>query len=173
MNFHETSLPGVLQIELDVFQDTRGTFSKLFSKSIFKNQINFDVEDANASYTQNAGTFRGFHFQDFPFQEVKIVQCLLGSILDVVVDVRRNSSTYLQHISVRLEQNDNLAILIPEGFAHGFLTLSNDSLVHYLTNQKHMKAYECGLRFNDPKLDVKWPIPIETISQKDLSWPYL
>ena len=168
-----TNLPGVVIINTNLFNDNRGQFYRAFDSVIFKNELDFQLNQINICLTRDVGTIRGLHFQTEPYQEQKIVRCISGAILDVAVDVRPQSPTYLQHIQLELSAENNLALLIPKGFAHGYQTLETNSNVLYFTSQIYMPEHEKGLRFNDPKLKIKWNRVVRNVSEKDLNWPLI
>lgn len=168
MTFKELSLPGVFQIELSPFNDDRGQFTRLFCKQELKSLgIDKDINQINLSHTNNKFSIRGLHFQYPPFAETKIIYCLKGKILDVVVDIRKNSPTFLQHLSIELSENISNALLIPEGFAHGFQTLENDTEIVYFHTQKYNSEFEGGLHYADPILKINWRNEPTDISDKD------
>lgn len=168
-----TNLPGVVIINTNLFNDNRGQFYRAFDSEIFKNELDFQLNQINICLTRDVGTIRGLHFQTEPYQEQKIVRCISGAILDVAVDVRPQSPTYLQHIQLELSAENNLALLIPKGFAHGYQTLETNSNVLYFTSQIYMPEHEKGLRFNDPELKIKWNRVVRNVSEKDLNWPLI
>jgi dTDP-4-dehydrorhamnose 3,5-epimerase len=168
-----TNLPGVVIINTNLFIDNRGHFSRAFDSEEFKNELDFELSQINVCLTKDVGTIRGLHFQTEPYQEQKIVRCISGAILDVAVDVRPQSPTYLQHVQLELSAENNLALLIPRGFAHGYQTLEAYSNVLYFTSQIYMPEHEKGLRFNDPELKIKWNRVVKNVSEKDMNWPLI
>jgi dTDP-4-dehydrorhamnose 3,5-epimerase len=175
MKFTELKLKGSYLIELEPFIDERGTFARHFCKRELKKQgIDFEVCQCNFSQNIKAGTLRGMHYQKAPNLEAKMVSCLKGSFFDVIVDLRKDSKTYLKHETFILKEGDNKVIYIPENFAHGFQTLEDDTTVYYqLANYFVPKAY-AGLRWDDPKLDINWPDCENRItSDKDCSYELL
>jgi len=173
--FHtvSTNIPEVVTINSNLFSDDRGYFYRSYDKNVFRNEYDFDLSQINICLTKEVGTIRGLHYQTEPFREQKIVRCISGSILDVAVDIRPKSPTYLQHVQIKLSAANNLSLLIPKGFAHGYQTLVQDSIVHYCTSEVYTPNNEKGLRFNDPKLNIKWDLKITNISVKDGNWPLL
>jgi dTDP-4-dehydrorhamnose 3,5-epimerase len=169
----DTYFPEVKILEFKNSEDSRGRFIKIYSKEVFSQLLQFTAIDVNISFNKARGTFRGFHFQESPYQETKIVFCLSGAILDIAIDVRPSSNTYLKSFSKILSQEDNAALLIPKGFAHGYLTLVDNSLVHYLSDQIYAPSSESGLNVFDPKLNFGTPYSIEHLSDKDSNWPFL
>jgi len=138
-----------------------------------KSGLNPNVVQCNLSYNQFKGTLRGMHLQKSPKAEVKLVRCVRGAIVDVAVDLRESSATYLQHVMVELSAENRTALYIPEGFAHGFQTLSDDTEVCYQVSEFYSPESEDGLRYNDEKLNISWPLPVASISEKDAAWPDL
>ncbi|MGZ3921739.1 MAG: dTDP-4-dehydrorhamnose 3,5-epimerase [Bacteroidia bacterium] len=168
MKFTETFLKGSYIIELTPFYDERGGFARTYCKKEFK-EINHSKEfvQLNQSYNTHKGTIRGMHYQVAPFLEIKLIRCIRGSVFDVIIDIRQNSPTFLQHIAVELSESNKKMIYVPEGFAHGFQTLEdNTQLVYHHTEYYNAQA-DAGLNYNDPILNIKWPIPVSIISEKD------
>lgn len=171
MEFIKTYLEGLYVIKHHVHSDDRGLFSRTFCKQEF-NSIGFNKEfvQFNHSFNLKKGTLRGMHFQNIPFCEYKLIRCIAGSVFDVAVDVRKNSPTFLQHFSIELSSSNFLSILIPEGFAHGFQTLQdNTSLIYHHTQFFNNKS-DSGLLYNDSLLSINWPLPIVNLSDKDKSY---
>ena len=168
-----TYLPEVLMVKSNLFKDDRGTFYRAFDKEFFAQKLEFTLSQINISFTKDIGTIRGLHFQEEPFQEQKIVRCISGSILDVAVDIRPKSPTYLKSVQLELSYENNLALLIPKGFAHGYQTREENSIVQYYTSEIYKPNHEMGVRFNDPKLEINWDPKIKTVSEKDMNWPLL
>jgi dTDP-4-dehydrorhamnose 3,5-epimerase len=135
--------------------------------------IRFEICQINTSFTAKAGTVRGMHFQRAPFREPKIVRCLRGTIQETIVDLRTSSPTYLRNFSVRLSEETPCMIYVPEGFAQGFQSLTDDVMVQYLMGEFYNPASYDGVRFDDPAVDLRWPLPVSTISEQDKRWPLL
>jgi dTDP-4-dehydrorhamnose 3,5-epimerase len=152
-------------------EDERGYFARTFCISEFaQHEIDFKVVQANMSFSKKSGTIRGLHYQSDGI-EAKLIRCTKGSIFDVVVDLRSNSSSYLQVSCNEISQDNQKLIYVPPGCAHGFLTLENNSEVSYMVSAPYAPEYENGLRYNDPILkSVKWPVPVEIVTKKDLSF---
>lgn len=132
-----------------------------------------DVVQANLSYNHRAGTLRGMHYQLPPAAETKLVRCTQGAILDVIVDLREGSPTYLQHIAVELTAENRRALYVPEMFAHGYQALTDGAEVVYQVGEAYTPGYERGLRHDDPQLGIQWPMPVTVISAKDQAWTLL
>lgn len=175
MKFKKTTLSDVFIITLDIHKDNRGNFSRTYCQKEFnKHGIKFIPVQTNESYTLRKGTIRGLHFQSAPHQEAKIVSCVKGKIFDVIVDLRKNSPTYLKWVSIVLSDKAHNEIYIPKGCAHGFQTLTKDCIVQYFMSEYYYQTFAKGIKWNDPLLSIPWPIKtIDTISKKDSLFPYL
>lgn len=173
MRFIETPLKGSFLIELDPSVDSRGSFCRLFCSQELAAQgiSNTEFVQVNLSENPSCGTLRGLHYQAEPYLEAKIIYCLQGSIYDVIVDLRRESSTYLQHFSVKLTSADKRALYIPKGFAHGFLTLENHCHLLYLMSEFYKPGYERGYRYDEPAFGIQWPFQPSFLSEKDQKYP--
>lgn len=174
MQFTETNIVGAYIVELDRHEDERGFFARAFCQKEFSSTgINSDVLQANYSRNTYAGTVRGMHYQIAPALETKFVRCVRGSIMDVIVDLRNDSSTYLSQVTVELCADSGRALFVPALCAHGFQTLEDNSDVFYLVSGYYTPECERGLRHDDPSLAIEWPRPVEHISSKDTQWPLL
>lgn len=170
----KTQLPGVLILEPKVFGDNRGWFMESFSNRDFESVgINNVFIQDNHSYSAAKGVIRGLHFQNSPKSQTKLIRCTRGGILDVIVDIRKDSPTYCKWISVELNSENKMQILIPKGFAHGFLTLTDDTEVQYKVDEYYSPLHDRSIRFDDPHINVDWGITNPILSQKDLSAPFL
>ena len=168
MNFIKTKLKDVILFYPNVFSDERGTFIRHFCINELNKQIKFKkCYQANISFNKKKATLRGFHYQTDPYQEDKIVSCLVGEIYDVIIDLRVESKTYLKHQGFYLNDINKKSLVVPKGFAHSFLTLKSNTTVHYYTSQVYYSKYERGIRYNDPLFNIKWPIKPKYISNKD------
>jgi dTDP-4-dehydrorhamnose 3,5-epimerase len=168
MKFIPTSLEGCFEIEMTASQDERGWFGRFFCKKEFST-IGHTKEwvQMNHSFTVTKGALRGLHFQKPPFSEIKLVRCISGSVFDVVVDIRKNSKTFLRSFSIELSSEKRNMIYIPEGFAHGFQTLRENSELIYLHSQYYTPESESGIRYNDPMINIAWPLPVDQLSERD------
>ncbi len=174
MRFETTDIAGVVRILPEPRRDERGFFARLFCPEEFAAAGHpFASSQINLSRNPKAGTLRGLHFQAPPHDEAKIVRVTRGSAYDVAVDLRPTSPTYLRWVATVLSDEAANAVLIPEGCAHGFLTLEKDTDVLYLMNRLFEPGHARGLRFDDPAVAVKWPIPARVISEADRAWPLL
>lgn len=174
MRFTETNVKGAWLLDLELHQDARGSFARTYCCNEFsKHGLAFAVVQANVASTCREGTVRGLHYQVAPAEEVKLIRCIRGAIFDVVVDLRPGSPTHLQHLAVELTAENHRELLVPAGCAHGYQTLMVDTEVTYLVSQFYTPACERGVRYDDPALGIRWPLPVKEISSKDLSWPLL
>lgn len=169
--FQPTTLNDALLITYPSFEDERGSFSKIFNDTIFKeNGIDFETKECYFSYSEK-GVIRGMHFQNPPYDHGKIVMCPQGTILDVIVDLRKSSSTSGQHFSAILSRENHQALYIPKGFAHGFKALTDDALTYYLVSSVYNKDNDSGIRYDSFGFDWNEPDPV--VSTRDLSFPAL
>ena len=169
-----TKLDGVHLIRLNNHSDNRGSFSRLYCKEALKGIISErEILQINHSITLKKGSVRGLHFQRPPHEEMKLIRCIKGRVHDVIVDLRQNSKTYLNHFSVELSAENNQMIVIPEGFAHGFQTLEDNCELIYLHTNLYTPASESGLNVSDPLLNIQWPLTFKNISERDKTFPFL
>ncbi len=174
MNFISTPLAGSYTIDLHPLNDNRGWFARTYCKDEF-NQIGHTKEwvQLNHSYTIQQGALRGMHYQLPPFGEIKLVRCIAGAVYDVIVDLRKNSSTFLHSFGTELSALNKRMMYIPEGFAHGFQTLQGHSELIYHHSEFYTPASERGIRYNDPRINVQWPAMQTDISERDRYHPLL
>jgi dTDP-4-dehydrorhamnose 3,5-epimerase len=174
MKFHPTPLPGSFLIEPEARKDARGMFSRVFCRREFLDHgLEAEFVQSNISRSTKKGTLRGMHYQSDPAAEVKLVRCVAGALFDVIVDLRPNSPTYLSWFGQQLTQENMLQMYVPRGFAHGFLTLADNTEIQYLVSEFYAPELEGGVRYNDPKIGIVWPGEPSEISEKDASWPGL
>jgi dTDP-4-dehydrorhamnose 3,5-epimerase len=172
MTFHETKLAGVFEIALDLNSDERGFFARSWCQKEFERQgLNPKVVQCNISFNVRRGTLRGIHYQDAPCPEAKLVRCTKGSIYDVVVDLRPASATFKDWIAVVLTAEKGNMLYVPEGCAHGFLTLEDETEVFYQMSEFYHAELSRGVRFDDPAFQIAWPDKIEVISERDRTYP--
>ncbi|EPA05324.1 dTDP-4-dehydrorhamnose 3,5-epimerase [Candidatus Nitrosarchaeum limnium] len=172
-NFTRLEIPDLVLITPNLFYDERGYFFENFHNSDFKkNGVCENFAQENFSFSKK-NVIRGLHFQKLPKAQSKLITVSLGEIFDVAVDLRKNSSTYGQWISEILSENNHKSLFIPEGFAHGFCVLSNEAIVLYKTNQEYSPEHDGGILWNDPKLNISWPISNPILSKKDQNLPLL
>lgn len=158
MKFTETKIKGAYLIELEPISDFRGSFARQFcQKEMEKFGIDFDICQCNISKNPKVGTLRGMHYQKEPYPEIKMVSCTQGKIFDCIVDLRKDSQTYLKWQGFELSEDNNKMLYIPSGCAHGFQTLEDNSTVYYQLGEFFMPEYYSGIRWNDPKIGIKWP----------------
>ena len=168
MKFLPTILNGSFTIQLDPINDERGWFARYFCKKEFST-IGHEKEwvQMNHSFSLKKGTLRGMHFQKPPHSEVKLVRCIQGSVFDVIIDLRKDSPTFLKWFGAELSAENKLMMYIPEGFAHGFQTLEDNSGLLYMHTAYYSPEAEDGLRYNDPQVNISWPLEISEISMRD------
>jgi dTDP-4-dehydrorhamnose 3,5-epimerase len=170
----DTPIDGPAIIDLEQRSDDRGFFARTFCIDEFGAAgLPTAVEQCNLSGNYKAGTLRGLHFQIAPHPEAKLVRCIRGAIVDVIVDMRPDSPTRLQHIAVELTADNKRALLVPPYFAHAYQTLVDDTEVLYQVSGSYDPTAERGLRYDDPALAISWPLPVNVISAKDASWPLI
>jgi dTDP-4-dehydrorhamnose 3,5-epimerase len=174
MKFVELGRSDVRLIELNVRVDDRGSFARTWCAKTFSEQgIDFEPVQGNSSVTRIRGTVRGMHFQRFPKSDAKIVRCTAGRIYDVIVDIRANSPTRGEIFINELAPSLSNMLYIPAGFAHGFQTLADDTVVEYLMGIEYVEELSDGFRYDDPMIRIKWPEPVTVLSSKDAAWPRL
>lgn len=167
-------LKGAFIIEPEPFEDTRGRFSRIFCKKEFQAiGLEKDIAQVNHSVTVQKGAIRGMHFQRPPMAEIKMVKCLRGSVFDVIIDLRKGSSTFLKWHGEILSAENMKMMYVSEGFAHGFQTLEEDSELLYFHTEFYSSEHEGGVRFDDPLINIQWPMEITDISEKDRNHPLL
>jgi dTDP-4-dehydrorhamnose 3,5-epimerase len=172
MTWTELKLKGAFTYELEPFRDNRGFFARTFSAEDFAEKgLNPKVTQCNLSYNYKKGTLRGMHFQVEPAAEVKLVRCTRGAVYDVIVDIRPGSPTYLEYVGVELSADNRRTLYVPEMFAHGYQTLTDDAEVFYQVSQDFAPQHARGYRYNDPAFNIEWPLPVSEISEKDKNWP--
>jgi dTDP-4-dehydrorhamnose 3,5-epimerase len=173
MIFRETELSGVFVIDLEPREDERGFFARAWCQKEFEaNGLSSRLVQCNLSFNHRKGTLRGLHYQEEPFAEVKLVRCTRGAIYDVIVDLRRNSATYRQWIGVELSADNRRMLYVPEGFAHGYQTLEDETETFYQVSEFYSPGAERGVRWNDPAFHISWPdVETRIMSDKDASWP--
>jgi len=172
--FTETGLAGAVVVDLERKADDRGFFARTFCREEFAAAgLEPLVEQCNLSYNHRAGTLRGMHFQVAPATEAKLVRCTAGAIVDIIVDVRSGSPTYLRSFSVELTAENRRALYVPPMFAHGYQTLVDGAEVTYQVSEAYTPGTERGLRHDDPRLGLAWPLPVTVLSDKDAAWPLL
>lgn len=171
MLFTETKLAGAFVIDLERREDERGYFARAFCQNEFAERgLKTVIAQANVAFNRDRGTLRGMHFQFPPAAETKLVRCTRGAIVDIIVDLRPESPTYLEHISVELNAENGRALYVPERFAHGYQVLVDDTETSYQVGEFYTPELEGGLRYDDPRLGLDWPLPVKEMSEKDRGW---
>jgi dTDP-4-dehydrorhamnose 3,5-epimerase len=171
MTFTETKLKGAFVVKIDRREDSRGFFARAFCQHEFgAHGLKPIIAQANVAFNHYKGTLRGMHFQFPPVAETKFVRCTRGAILDIIVDLRPESPTYLQHIAVELNEDNYRGLYVPERFAHGYQVLRDKTETSYQVGEFYTPGSESGLLYNDPRLGLQWPLSITVISEKDQLW---
>lgn len=174
MIFTETKLRGAFIVDAERRGDERGFFARVFCQKEFRELgLEPDVAQTNTAVSVKRGTLRGMHFQYPPATEAKLVRCTHGAILDVIVDLRPESPTYLQHVAVELSSNSQRALYVPGRFAHGYQTLHDGTAILYQASAFYAAGAEGGLRYDDPRLAIAWPLPVTAVSGKDCNFDLL
>jgi dTDP-4-dehydrorhamnose 3,5-epimerase len=174
MIFTETKLKGAYIIDIEQREDSRGFFARAFCQKEFEaHGLKPLIAQANVAYNVRQGTLRGMHFQFPPAAETKVVRCTRGAIVDIIVDLRPESATYLEHIAVELTADNHRALYVPERFAHGYQVLEDKTETSYQVGEFYAPGFEGGLRYDDPRLGLEWPLPVSVISDKDKGWKLL
>lgn len=174
MMFIETKLKGAFVIKPERREDERGFFTRTFCKKEFaEHGLNPSFVQCSISANHRKGTFRGMHFQAPPYQEDKLVSCVQGAILDYIVDLRVDSPTFKQHLKVELSQDNGFALYVPKSFAHGFLTLKDNTIVHYQMSEYHHAESSHGFRWDDPAFDISLPFQVAIQAERDKNYPDL
>ena len=174
MKFTETTFNGLYVIEPELIKDVRGTFARTFCKKEFE-RINFvkDFVQVNRSFNYKKGTLRGMHYQAPPHAETKLIGCLAGAVFDVAVDLREDSNTYLNWYGIELSGKNMKMLFIPEGFAHGYVTLEDNTELIYHHTEFFDPHFEKRIHYKDPRISINWPVSIDKISDKDNNAPFL
>ena len=174
MIFTETKLKGAFVVDIERREDPRGFFARVFCQNEFKAQgLKPIIAQANVAFNHVTGTLRGMHFQFPPAAETKFVRCTRGAILDIIVDLRPESPTYLHHVAVELTEDNHRGLYVPERFAHGYQALQDKTETSYQVGEFYAPGAESGLSCRDPRLALHWPLPVSVISQKDQEWKLL
>jgi dTDP-4-dehydrorhamnose 3,5-epimerase len=172
MIFTETRLKGAFILELEKREDSRGFFARSFCQKEFQaHGLNPAVVQCNVSYNRVRGTLRGMHYAAAPFAEAKLVRCTAGALYDVIIDLRPHSPTYKQHLGEVLSAANHKMLYVPEGFAHGFQTLEDDTEIFYQMSQFYSAEHARGVRYNDPAFGIEWMIAAPVIADRDRDYP--
>ncbi len=174
VRFAPIPLAGSYLIHLDPHVDRRGIFARAYCAREFATQgLEINYVQSNISHNVHAGIIRGLHYQREPHAEVKLVRCIKGAIYDVIVDLRETSETYLGWFGAELSEDNGLMMYVPSGFAHGYQALTDGATAFYMVSHFYAPKVEGGLRYNDPRLSIPWPLEVSDISDKDATWPLL
>jgi dTDP-4-dehydrorhamnose 3,5-epimerase len=172
MLFTETKLKGAWLIEIKKMEDDRGFFGRSWCKKEFTDHgLNADICQINTSFTLKKGTIRGLHYQVDPWQETKFIRCTRGKIYDVIVDLRPGSPTFLQWVGHELDAENHRMVYVPENFAHGFVSLEDNVEVYYPVTQFYTPGAERGIKWDDPAINIHWPVKVRVVSEKDRNHP--
>ena len=173
MIFAETKLPGVFLIEPERLEDGRGFFARTWCQREFEaHGLNPRLVQCSISYNKKKGTLRGMHYQVAPYEEAKLVRCTMGAIYDVIIDMRPDSLTFKQWVAIELTAENRKMLYVPEGIAHGFQTMVDNTEVFYQMSEFYHPECTQGVRWNDPTFDVNWPLPVNVIAEKDNAYPF-
>ncbi len=172
MIFTKTNLEDAFVIDIEKKEDDRGFFARTFCANEFsENNLDSKFVQANTSFNYKKGTLRGMHFQKPPYEEDKLVRCTKGSIFDVMIDLRKESPTYKKWFGVELTEENRKSLFVPKGFAHGYMTLEDNTEVTYLVTQFYTPEADSGIKFNDPAFNIEWPMTPVIVSEKDANHP--
>ncbi|WP_427912461.1 dTDP-4-dehydrorhamnose 3,5-epimerase [Ramlibacter sp. MMS24-I3-19] len=172
MIFVPTELPGAMLVDVEPRADARGWFARTYCEREFAaHGLPTRMVQSNVSVTHRAGTLRGMHWQAAPHQEDKLVRCVRGAVWDAIVDIRPGSATFCRWLGVALGEATGRALLVPKGFAHGFISLTDEAVVVYQVSEFHAPQAERGARHDDPAFGIAWPRPVAVIADKDRAWP--
>jgi dTDP-4-dehydrorhamnose 3,5-epimerase len=174
MIFTESPLAGAYLVELERLADERGFFARSYCAEEFAaRRLGPELRHCSVSYNARAGTLRGMHYQGAPHEEHKLVRCTAGAVFDVIVDIRERSPTYRRWFGTELTAANRCSVFIPPGFAHGFVSLTDQAEVYYMISTAHAPQFSRGVRWNDPALAIEWPVTPTVISARDASYPLL
>lgn len=172
MIFTETKLKGAFMIEPEKLEDERGFFARTWDKKKFEEYgLNSKLSQCSISFNKKKGTLRGMHYQGTPYDEVKLIRCTKGKTFDVIIDLRPKSTTFKEWFGLELGEENYKMLYVPQGFAHGFQTLTDNTEVFYQISEYYMQNFSMGVRWNDPVFDIKWTLVPTVISKKDQSYP--
>jgi dTDP-4-dehydrorhamnose 3,5-epimerase len=172
MIFTETNLKDAYVIDIHKFEDERGFFARSWCRREFEEHgLNPQLAQCNISFNSRKGTMRGMHYQANPYEEAKLIRCTMGSIYDIIVDIRPDSPSFKQHMEIILSPSNHKMLYVPEGFAHGFLTLEDNTEVFYQMSEFFAPDYARGFRWNDPAFGIELPSDVKIISERDMGYP--
>jgi len=176
MKFSKAEIPDIIIIEPNIFSDERGYFFESFKEKELNNYLGFEINFCQDNESKSSyGVLRGLHYQEFPYAQAKLVRVIQGSVLDVAVDIRKDSPTFGKHMAIELNEENKKQLFIPRGFAHGFVVLSDSAIFSYKCDNYYHNASESGIIYNDPTLNIDWKLPDDQLqlSKKDLELPGL
>jgi dTDP-4-dehydrorhamnose 3,5-epimerase len=172
LDFHETQLSGAFVIEIERLADERGFFARTWCRDELRRRgLNGGLAQCSVSFNRQKGTLRGMHYQAAPHEETKVVRCTRGGLCDVIIDLRPDSPTFRQWVGVELTADNHRMLYVPAGFAHGFQTLADETEVFYQISKAHAPGAARGVRWDDPAFGIRWPLPVSSISPRDLAFP--
>jgi dTDP-4-dehydrorhamnose 3,5-epimerase len=172
LHFEPLEIAGAFRVSLQPHADERGFFSRTYcTREFVEHGLSGEMVQANLSYNRKRGTVRGMHYQKSPSQEAKLVRCVRGGILDVIIDLRTDSSTFMRHVGATLTAQNHVALFVPYGVAHGFQTLEDDTEVEYLMTDYFAPELAAGVRWDDPAFGIRWPIAEVVIHPRDAAYP--
>ena len=172
MIFTETKLKGAYVLDIEKLEDERGFFARSWCRREFESHsLNPQLVQCNISFNSHKGTMRGMHYQVKPFEEAKLIRCTMGSIYDAIVDIRPDSPSFKQYLGIILTPRNYKMLYVPEGFAHGFLTLEDNTEVFYQMSEFYAPDHARGFRWNDPVFGIEWPANVQVISDRDRDYP--
>lgn len=174
MRFLKTKIDGVVVVDVDRITDDRGFFARAWCRGEFADQgLTAEWVQANVGRSTRAGALRGMHYQRAPYAEVKLVRCTKGAVYDVALDLRPSSPTYRAWVAVTLDADGHRMLYIPQGCAHGYQTLADDSEIAYLTSRPYVRDAAAGVRYDDPAFGIQWPAAVSVMSEQDANWPLI
>lgn len=172
MRFQDTEIPGAWVVDIEPIEDPRGFFARVWcGRELAEHGLEVRVAQCNTSFSKRRGTLRGMHFQRMPYDEVKFIRCIRGTLYDVIIDLRPDSPTYKRWAGVELSAENRSALYVPRGVAHGFQTLEDDVETFYMVSEFYSPGAEAGVRWDDPAFGIDWPLAPTEISEKDGAWP--
>ena len=172
MEFTETRLKGAYSVRLKEIADNRGYFARGWCRDEFaQHGLKAEMVQLNVGFSHKKGTLRGLHYQEAPHAEAKFVRCTRGAIYDVIVDLREESPTHKQWLAFELTEDNGTMLYVPEGFAHGYQTLTDNADMYYMTSAMFARNSAGGVRFDDIAFNIQWPLPVSVISEADQKWP--
>jgi dTDP-4-dehydrorhamnose 3,5-epimerase len=172
MTFKETELKGAFVVGVKKIEDNRGFFARGWCrKELEAAGLNSNLAQINLAASRKKGTLRGMHFQRAPYEEAKLIRCTRGAIFDVIIDLRQGSPTFARWFGINLSADNLLMLYAPEGFAHGYQTLTDDAEIYYTTSAFYEASAARGVRYDDPAFNIEWPLPVSVISDADRNWP--